>query len=100
GSQVIVYDDPHWLFMGAVGDMLIAQSAEKGMLKYEGGGWEPLWSTANSVFPQNAIATSITGIGKDSLLLTTLKNGVFLLANSGLSKLQSPLLNAIEKKNI
>lgn len=100
GQQVTVYDDPHWLFMGKTDHLLMAQSADKGLLVYRKGEWESLSGQIKSDLPATASVTSLTSIGQDSILMTTLKNGVYLYANRQIRKMRSALLDKIEGKNI
>lgn len=99
GNQLSVYDDPHWLFMGTVGEKLIAQSASKGLMEYINNSWTPLVST-NGSLPVECITTSITSIGRDSAILTTLKHGIYLINQGTIRKMTSPLLSRLEGKNI
>jgi len=66
-----------WLSMGRAGEKLVAQDAEKGLLVFKKGGWEPF--IGKEALPKNMIITSITTIGLDSTLVTTQQNGLFIL---------------------
>lgn len=99
GSGVIAYPDPHWRFMGMMDDRVVAQSANRGLLVFHHGQWQPLVNGPTQL-PADYFATSFTTIGKDSVLLTTLKNGFYLYQNHQISKMQSPLLDNLAAKNV
>lgn len=73
---------PHseWAFLGLSQNKLFAQDFEKGLLSYEKDQWLPVDS--NDVISKKDPITGILGIGKDSFLITTLKNGIFELINN------------------
>lgn len=96
GEKTAVYTDPHWQFMGKMGETLLAQSAGKGLMVYKGE-WVP-YASGTSALPSDYVATSLTPLGRDSFLLTTLKQGVFLLA--GGSATRWSILDAVASKNI
>jgi ligand-binding sensor domain-containing protein/DNA-binding CsgD family transcriptional regulator len=99
GQQIKLYENPHWLYMGKVRDQLIAQSSAEGMLKFKQDRWVPYFDHP-TILPRDFIATSLTSIGRDSILLTTLKTGIYLVSNNDIQKLSSPLLQQLESKNI
>jgi len=72
-----------WQFLGSCNDQLIAQDASKGLLKFSNGKWVPL--VIDSPMPQNLTVTSLLHLNKDSILITTLKSGIFILAHQKLS---------------
>lgn len=79
GRTVSVYSDPHWRFMGKIGEELVAQSQQRGLLHFRQGDWMPYPQNWQSLLPADYAVTAFTPIGKDSTLLTTLKHGVYLL---------------------
>ncbi|MEO6404766.1 MAG: triple tyrosine motif-containing protein [Ferruginibacter sp.] len=98
GNHCSVYKSTHWRFIGLCNDRLIAQDFDKGMLTFQNGVWTPF--LASSDLPPDYFATSLTSIGKDSALLTTLKNGIYLLTGNNITKLRSPFLDSISNTNI
>ncbi len=98
GNHCTVYKSTHWRFISPFADKLIAQDFDKGLLSFENGYWKPFLQ--KSELPQDYFATSLTMIGKDSALLTTLKNGCFILNGNNATKFQSPALDNISTKNI
>ena len=72
-----------WRFMAGEGGELYAQDKQKGLLQYRNGGWYPL------VQPFGKVDTLVTGIlpySRDTLLVTTLKQGIYLLHDGHLTK--------------
>ena len=64
-----------WRFLENVAGRLIVQHKEKGLLQYSKNGWYPL----GGAHPFDKLLVSgIIPLGKDSLLISTLKNGMFL----------------------
>jgi ligand-binding sensor domain-containing protein/DNA-binding CsgD family transcriptional regulator len=86
-----------WQFLGSCNGELIVQDAGKGLLKFSSGKWVPL----SIINPMTAgyTVTSLLAIGKDSILITTLKNGLFILSHQKLSafhfKAANPFLNQL-----
>lgn len=78
--------------------MLIAQDFDKGMLSFQNGVWAPF--IEKSDLPKDYFVTSLTCIGHDSALLTTLKNGVYMMSGNNVTKLTSPFLDEMAKMNI
>jgi ligand-binding sensor domain-containing protein/DNA-binding CsgD family transcriptional regulator len=80
----IVVDKPHssWQYMASASGMLYAQDMEKGMMRYEGGVWKSLGSCAS--LPHGTVIMGMTTYSKDTLLIATIKDGLFLLDNDGL----------------
>jgi ligand-binding sensor domain-containing protein/DNA-binding CsgD family transcriptional regulator len=72
-----------WQFMGLAGNKLIAQDKQKGLFEFINNGWQPLCN-------QNAIPNfEITGIlplNNDSLLISSLQNGLYIFHNGELNK--------------
>ena len=77
-----------WAYLGATQNRLLAQDFEKGLLTYERGRWVSLDS--NTVLSKGDPITGILEIGNDSLLITTLKNGIFELYNNLIRPQLSP----------
>lgn len=98
GTHCSIYQSIHWRFMGHYGDRLLAQDFDKGLLQYQNGVWTPFIS--GSSLPSDLMFTSITALGKDSALLTSLKHGVYTLTGNQLSRLNTPFLNSIASQNI
>ncbi|MCO4294630.1 transcriptional regulator [Solitalea sp. MAHUQ-68] len=81
GSIKIYRTDTEWVFLGQAHNQLFAQAKQVGVLKYSNGIWRPF---CNSPLLNGAAITSITEYGGDTLLVSTLKNGLFYLINDQL----------------
>jgi ligand-binding sensor domain-containing protein/DNA-binding CsgD family transcriptional regulator len=98
GNHCSVYKSTHWRFIGLCNNRLIAQDFDKGLLVYQDGLWSPFLKS--SELPQDFFVTSLTSISRDSALLTTLKNGVYILTSDKVTKLRSSFLESISGTNI
>ncbi|MBB1286759.1 transcriptional regulator [Flavisolibacter sp. BT320] len=68
-----------WLFLGGNKAFLLAQDAQKGLLRFTAGSWQPFLQ--EKALPTDFQATSALAIGADSLLLTTGKHGLYLVTS-------------------
>ena len=98
GSHCSIYKSSHWRFMTVCNNRLIAQDDDKGLLTFQNGTWAPFLK--KSELPADYFVTSMTAIGQDSAILTTIKNGVFLLTGDDLVKMNSGFLDNIPDKHI
>ncbi len=74
-----------WSYLGTSNNQLYAHDYKTGILHFENEVWMPV--TVNNMLPLNEPVTSILPINNDSSLVTTLKDGIFLISKSGISKL-------------
>lgn len=93
GKHSTVYKGTHWRFMTVCNNLLIAQDYNKGLLIYQNGVWAPFLETNG--LPTDFFATSMTSIGRDSAILTTEKNGVYLLTGNDIRPMRSPFLDKV-----
>jgi len=100
GKQVQVFPDEHWRFMGVFSGSMIAQSKKRGLLQFTGQGWHAWAPAAGASLPADFTLTALIGIGRDSALLTTLKQGAWLLQQNRLSRWETPSLSAIAQQSI
>ncbi|HKG67635.1 MAG TPA: triple tyrosine motif-containing protein, partial [Segetibacter sp.] len=77
---------------------LIAQDLKKGLLVFENGFWNSF--VTESDLPAESAVTSVISIGKDSSLVTTLKEGLFILSGNKISKFQFQGLNPFINERI
>lgn len=70
-----------WRFIKDVGGKLIAQDKNLGLLQFKNNGWYPIGSKKPF---DDVLVSGIIEAGKDSLLISTLKNGLFILANDSI----------------
>ena len=83
-----VYPAPgEWSFLGKCNDKLYAHDYQKGLLYFESDTWIPLQVT--SELPLNDPITAVLPVNKDTLLITTLKSGLFTLTQKSISKIKS-----------
>ncbi|MBK8610967.1 MAG: hypothetical protein IPL84_13745 [Chitinophagaceae bacterium] len=73
-----------WNYLSVSNNKLYAHDNTAGILKFEQDVWTPLSGT--NTLPLNAPVTSILPYGTDSSIVTTLKNGIFIISGSGVSK--------------
>lgn len=97
-GKIISYPGTDWQFMGCSNNQLLAQDAGKGLLVFENGLWTPL--AVQTTLPASFLVTSFLAVGKDSTLLTTLKDGCFLLTRGQLQTWQTPALETAGAKKI
>ena len=83
GAFNVYKSDGAWEFLGAANQQIFAQDTSKGLLTMKNGVWEIL--SASLEFKKSAI-TSIINFDKETLLITTLKNGLYLLNGSKITK--------------
>lgn len=70
-----------WQFMGEAEGKVYAQSREHGIMRYENGFWKPLYHHPDI---DDFTITAIMPYSNDTLLVSTLKNGVFYLTDGRL----------------
>ena len=76
-----------WTYLGECNGKLFAHDYKTGLLSFENNAWSPL--LVKNELPTNDPVTSILPIQNNNLLISTLKNGLFTLSNSGFVKLNS-----------
>lgn len=90
GHVVIAFNTPlEWSFLGICNDKLYAQDYTNGLLVYENDVWLPPVRIKNDL-PLKSPVTGLIAMQKDSILVTTLKNGLFIFSHTGITKLQTP----------
>lgn len=77
-----------WHFLGKAGERIYAQNGADGLFVYENQVWKPL---ANHPLLQEHAVSSILPHGKDTLLVTTLKAGLFHLVKDRLIPLKTEI---------
>jgi ligand-binding sensor domain-containing protein/DNA-binding CsgD family transcriptional regulator len=83
-SKMKIYRSPSaWLYIGIHNGRLIAQGQDEGILVFNAGNWEPFIDQ----LPESFYMTSCTEFGTDTSLVTTQKNGVFLMAGQEMTPL-------------
>jgi ligand-binding sensor domain-containing protein/DNA-binding CsgD family transcriptional regulator len=86
-----------WLFLGEANDEVYIQALNQGILKYEEGLWKPV---ANHPGLIDMAITSIMPYNGDTILISTLKNGLFLMSDQNLIKKSTPIDHLFEQNRI
>ncbi len=86
GKVVTFNASSEWSYLGVSNNQLFAHDYKTGILKFENEVWTPL--SINNILPLNEPVTSIIPYHNDSSIVTTLKNGIYLINKSGVSKMQ------------
>ena len=87
-ESVAVYTAPNeWSFLGECNGRLYAHDFRTGMMGFDNNVWGPLFE--KNTLPDNDPVTSILSIEKANSIITTLKNGLFVLSATGIAKLES-----------
>jgi DNA-binding CsgD family transcriptional regulator len=81
-GKITVYHARSWLFMGCHQDKLLAHDEQKGLLQYVAGNWQPF--IAKKDLPNGFYITSISKYSTSFSLVTTAKDGVFMLSGNTL----------------
>ena len=98
GNSVRVYPTAgEWRLLCSTSNGLYAQDAVQGLMKYNSGNWHPV---APAITPQNLLITAVLEGKQDTLLLFTLKNGIFKLHDHRLFKFTTPAGDALQKDRI
>ena len=78
GNKITVYpSNSSWLFFGNHLDKLIAQDEKSGLLIFKNGKWQTF--IEQNQLPKDFYITSIINYSKNASLVTTSKNGIYLL---------------------
>lgn len=87
-NEIVVFTAPfEWSYLGESNGLLYAFDFKAGPMILENDVLKPLFQTPQ--LPLNDPVTSVIPINKDSNLVITLMNGIFILTKNGISKLQS-----------
>lgn len=81
GAVKVYKPEVSWEFAGQANGQLFAHSKGKGLMVYEDNVWKPYCSDP---VLNNSAVTAIMKYGKDTLLVSTLKNGLFLMKDKKL----------------
>lgn len=83
-NTVEVFKAPsEWRFMGNVGDQVYAQDKAKGLLHFREGAWQPMRLPFGG---PDTLVTTLLSYNKDTLLVGTLRHGLYLLAGDRLTR--------------
>jgi ligand-binding sensor domain-containing protein len=98
-ESVAAYTAPkEWSFLGECNGRLYAHDFSTGIMSFDNNVWAPLFNKNN--LPDNDPVTGILSIEKANSLITTLKNGLFVLSARGIAKLESVNNSLFENERI
>lgn len=98
GDHIIAYRSTNWRFLGQAGDKLIAYEYTNQLVRFEHGAWVPCVKTG--ALPPLVQVTSVLPIGRDSLLISTLTHGLFILHDGDLRPFETAATKDIFKNYI
>lgn len=99
GKFIIHKPASQWRFLGISNNLLLAQDRKNGLYSFINGQWKPLVE-ANK-FPPDLFVSALLPLSKDSSLIVTTKNGLYILsADNQITPLLSQGLSLITDKLI
>ncbi len=87
-SVAVFAASSEWTYLGFCNNKLIAHDYQVGLLTFENSNWNQI--EAQNSLPTNDPITSVMPLSGNRMLITTLKNGIFLLSKNQISKLSTP----------
>lgn len=81
-GKMTIYNSSSWLFLGLYQGQLIAHDQQKGVLVFKNNDWQTFIEKKD--LPNGFYITSVCRFGENSSLVTTAKNGVFVLTGNHL----------------
>lgn len=81
-NKITVYHSHSWLFLGTYQGKLIAHDEQKGLLTYANNEWHPFIDKKD--LPKGFYMTSVSKFNDTSSLVTTAKDGLYLLTGNKL----------------
>ena len=84
-SVAVYMAKSEWSFMGLANGKLLAHDLTNGLVIYQDNIWKPVLE--KNVFPEKDPVTAILPFSKDSIVITTLKSGLYLFSASNITKL-------------
>lgn len=99
GSVSVFPAKSEWTFMAICDGRLLAQDYKNGLFSYENNVWVPI--VTNNIIANNDYISAILPYHEGSVLITTIKNGIYILSPSnGVTKLNSEITGRFEKDRI
>ena len=87
-ETIAVYNAPaEWAYLAMCNDQLYAHDYKSGIMRFENDVWIPMFE--KNILTIKDPVTAIMAITGDSILISTLKSGLFILEKTGISKLNS-----------
>jgi ligand-binding sensor domain-containing protein/DNA-binding CsgD family transcriptional regulator len=81
-NKISIYNSTSWLYLGLYQDQLIAHDEQKGVLIFKNNAWQTF--IPKNELPNGFYITNICRFGENASLVTTAKNGVFVLTGNQL----------------
>ena len=97
-GTVKTFKSTFWSFLGYSHNEVLAYNYENGFVYYKNGQWIPRVKTGT--FPKGTLLKSVIDLGHDSLLLTSVSKGLFILKGDVLTRFETPDINEMAAKNI
>lgn len=94
GQAMSSYKSANWRSLTKCNDQIYAQDMEKGLMVFDQGVFKPV--EAGSYFTKAIIITGIVPYGRDSVLVATMRHGLYVLTEKSLTPLINPV-NALER---
>ena len=91
-GRVIPFRSINWAFLGVARGMLIAQQYENGLVVFRQGQWQPFASGPFDFSKDKVGVRAVSDMGAHKLVVSTLKNGVFVVEEGLVSRLETPAL--------
>ena len=96
-EKITVYPTAgEWLFLGLDYTGVVVEDEHSNLLVFDKGNWRIL---TNSL-PPKCIVTGVLALGDDSTMVTTLKDGIFVLSGGACRKITTPALDKIASQSI
>ena len=97
-GTVKAFNSTFWSFLGYSHNEVLAYNYESGLVYYKDGQWVPRVKTGT--FPNGTLLKSVIDLGNDSLLLTSVSKGLFILKGDVVTPFETPDVKEIAAKNI
>jgi hypothetical protein len=97
-NRIRSYPSVYWGFLGYANNELLSFEYQKGLLTYKNGQWLP--RLKKNPFPAGIQLKTLTNLGNDSLLLTSIAHGLFILKGDSVTPFVTPDIKDIAAKNI
>jgi ligand-binding sensor domain-containing protein/DNA-binding CsgD family transcriptional regulator len=99
GTSITAYPaTSEWSFLGKSNDKLYAHDYAKGLHIYKQNTWQPVAPV--NLLPVTDPVTSIMDSENGSSVITTLKNGLYLLSSNSITAIASPNAELLKKQRI
>lgn len=97
-KKITVYNGNQWTFLGAAGSQMLAFETNRGLVSYKNGEWLPAFNMGEIAADANIKGSTV--IGKDSTLLATLTQGLYILHGDTITKFNSQDIQTFAGQNI